>query len=291
MQKILCFLLLFLFSQGFVQGISGKEPPFVTVKLKEGQLGNQFFMIAAAVSLALDHEAEAVFPWLDTVTTWGVPVNREKIFHRCISREIRSSSIEYTYIEKKREYMPIPYRPNMEICGYFQSEKFFRHHKQEVLELFAPSNEILDYLKTKYEFIITSPNSVSIHLRDYIKEDPKSRFFYTLPRSYYEEAIGMFPQDSLFVVFSNDIPWAKNYLKGIKGNFYFIENEKYYNEIYLMSLCKDHIIANSSFSWWGAYLNPNENKVVIAPDKCFINPNYWPTKDHIPPEWTVLSID
>lgn len=291
MYKVICILLLFVVSEGIVVGKSTNETPFVTVRLKEGRLGNQYFMIAAAVSLALDHEAEAVFPWLDSVTTWGVPINREKIFHRCISRNIPKTAIKYKYVSKKIGYAPITYKPNMEMTGYFQSEKYFRHHKQEILELFAPSQEILDNLTTNYIDIINHPNSVSVHLRNYLPEDPTLRYCYTLPRSYYKQAIAMFPEDTLFVVSSNDILWAKDYLKGIQANFYFIENEKYYNEIYLMGLCKHHIIANSSFSWWASYMNRNENKVIIAPNKWFVNPNSLPIDDIIPPEWIVIDVD
>jgi hypothetical protein len=84
---------------------------------------------------------------------------------------------------------------------------------------------------------------------------------------YYQEAMKHFDDDTLFVVFSDDIDWCKSVFKG--DNFIFITNEQDYVDLYLMSLCKNNIIANSSFSWWGSWLNKNEGKKVIAPSKWF----------------------
>ena len=122
---------------------------------------------------------------------------------------------------------------------------------------------------------------------------------------YYNKAIKQFDKDSNFLIFSDDIEWAKNNFKG--DNFYFITENKIegndvmdtlniskgghpdYIELYMMSLCDHNIIANSSFSWWGAWLNENPNKKVIAPKKWF-GPAYGDINDNdlVPETWTRL---
>lgn len=90
----------------------------------------------------------------------------------------------------------------------------------------------------------------------------------------------------LFIVFSDDIEWCEENLP--KDNFYYIKNEKDYIELYLMSMCNNNITCNSSFSWWGAWLNKKEDKKVIGPKIWFgsaINHN---TDDIIPQSWIKL---
>lgn len=264
------------------------KPPFVTADLN-GQLGNQMFIIAAAVNLALENGAEPVFPWLENSTALGVTVNREKIFHRLNSYPLLPFQMRSRVYESNLKEFAIPYNPNMSLSGYFQSEKYFKKHKKEILELFAPLPEIEAYLSANYHHILEHANAVSIHLRNYQMEDASELRHVTLPRAYYEKAISHFPEDSLFVVFSNDIPWAKELLKGIKKEFHFIENEKYYNEIYLMSRCTHHIICNSSFSWWGAYMNENLGKIVIAPNVWLSLENQEHLDKIIPEGWMMID--
>jgi hypothetical protein len=108
---------------------------------------------------------------------------------------------------------------------------------------------------------------------------------------YYERAIASFPDDTLFLVFSNQMARCKKQLSGNKRNFYYIEGESHYHDFYLMSLCKHNIISNSSFSWWAAYLNLNPEKKVIAPFP-WLNPKCgMDFKDVIPNDWTVISYE
>jgi hypothetical protein len=103
---------------------------------------------------------------------------------------------------------------------------------------------------------------------------------------YYRNAIAEFSDDTRFLVFSDDIQWCKENFKG--DNFHFIEGEKDYVDLYLMSLCNNNIIANSSFSWWGAWLNNTPNKKVIAPKQWFGKAKQLNTKDLIPETWIIL---
>lgn len=274
----LIFLPVWLFSQ-----------PVVTAPLV-GQFGNQLFIMAAAISLALDHQAVYTFPDLATSKDFNIPFNYQKVFYH-LNAFKPSERIVYQYREPSFTYQPIPYIPNMAIKGFFQSEKYFIQHKQEIIDLFSPPPEIVDFLTLKYGEIIRHPQTVSVHMRSYLNEPYQgSRLAYVyLGGEYVEKAMALFPEDSLFIVFSNDMEWCKKELNHISRPMVFIEGESYHHDFYLMSLCRHNIICNSSFSWWAAYLNRNPDKVVVAPAHWFTKHCPHDTRDLIPREWMVLK--
>lgn len=264
--------------------------PFVTAGLL-GQLGNQMFQVAAATSLALDNNANAVFPEFLTRTDNGIPTNYKHIFWRLDTSPL-SQGIAVLYSEPSLIYSPIPYYPNIKINGYFASEKHFKHHKEEILALFAPHPNILQYLESKYHSIIHHPHTVSVHLRTYFSEDPNHLSFTFNGREYLQRAVWLFPEDYLFVVFSDNIRWCKENLSDLAKNICFIEGEAYYHDFYLMSLCKHNITSNSTFSWWAAYLNLNPDKIVIAPSRWFESTAIqlgFDSRDITPEDWFVLD--
>lgn len=266
----------------------GQEQPFIVGKLY-GQLGNQFFQIAATTSLALDHNAQALFPDLTHRLEDNIPLNYKYVFSHL--DPTFPTTIDFEYQEPHFHFDPIPYQPNMSMLGYFQSEKYFKNHKAEIVQLLAPSEEIRSYLDSHYHDIIDHPKTVSIHIRMY--KDTTPEFHPFVGWNYILKAVNTFDPDSLFVVFSDQIAYCKKKLKKLlfTRNVIFIEGNRHFQDLYLMSMCKHHIISNSSFSWWGAYLNQNPNKIVIAP-----NPSRWfgpsmqqcNTKDILPEEWRTL---
>lgn len=247
-----------------------------------GQLGNQFFIIAAATSLAIDNDAIAVFPDLEKKLGYNIPLNRKHVFPHLLTRH--QNFLQYDYKEPHFHYAKIPYVPNIRIQGYFQSEKYFAHNKQAILDLFAPSPEIMQYLTNKYSDILNDPNTVSIHIRFY-HEDPEEKFYIGCRKEFIEAAMALFPKDSHFIVFSNRMGKCKEFLSTIQGNFRFIEGETHYHDLYLMSLCKHNIISNSSFSWWAAYLNPNPSKKVVSPAAWFTPQAGLSMQDLLPEAW------
>jgi hypothetical protein len=263
-----------------------EKTSFVEGKLT-GQLGNQMFVIATTLSLALDHGATAVFPDYLSDKSNNIPFYFEKIFyHLNTSTPVISSN----YHEPFYHYTPIPYTHNIALHGYFQSEKYFKHHKREVLELFAPRPEIQQYLTTKYKDLLVHPNTVAVHLRSYFDHDPQQKVFIQYGKSYCEKAMALFPDDALFVVFSNKMDACKKELASIHRPMLFIEGEADYLDLYLMSMCKHNIICNSSFSWWAAYLNPNREKVVVTPPRWYTPSSGLDDKDVVPPEWLRLQL-
>jgi hypothetical protein len=135
--------------------------------------------------------------------------------------------------------------------------------------------------------------SVSLHVRrgDYATHARTRAVLGILPLDYYRAAIdyvaGRTESPELFI-FSDDIPWAREHLD-IPFPCHYIDHNKgpeSYNDMRLMSVCRHHIIANSSFSWWGAWLNPAPDKIVVAPRRWFANG--WSIEDLIPAAWVSL---
>ena len=96
--------------------------------------------------------------------------------------------------------------------------------------------------------------------------------------------MALFPDDTLFIVSSNDIAFAKRIVP-LWANAYFIEDEPYYINLYLLSYCKHNIITNSTFGWWAAWLNQHPNKIVVAPKEWFVPSHPRPYDDIVPESW------
>ncbi len=269
---------------GFIRS-DAEETSYIYMHLG-GRLGNQMFQIAAALSLAEDYGAQAIFPDLVNRDVDDFPLNHKKFFP-ALNISQPSSIPGFAFQEHPHfQFEPIPFQPNMEIFGYFQSEKYFKHNKEKVCAFFEPSKDIKEYLATHYREILEHPNTVAIHLRAYKLESIEiEKCFPFLSGSFYIEAAEIFPEDALFVIFSDRIEWAKKELKDFKRPHVFIENEPHYHDFYLMSFCKHQIISTSSFSWWAAYLNKNPNKIVVAPDPWFSPISMHDSSNVIPENW------
>jgi len=182
---------------------------------------------------------------------------------------------------------------NFYLDGYWQSEKYFKDIESVIREEIT-LKELSPYKHSELINNIKNSNSVSIHIRrgDYVTNKKFSSVYNLLDEKYYQEALKFIAEkikDPLFFIFSDDINWVKQNLN-IPYPKIFVsgENEiKNYEELILMSLCKHNITANSSFSWWGAWLNKNADKIVISPDRWF-NDKISNAKDLIPENWVRL---
>jgi hypothetical protein len=236
----------------------------VTCELMGG-LGNQLFQIAATTALALRNNDEACFD-IDghRISLQGKDaIDYKNIIYTKLNNKKLETNVEFH--QNGHHFEEIPYKQNLKIVGFFQSEKYFNDYSDVIKDLLNPIDAVKEYVNNKYGDIINK-KTCSIHVRhgDYMglaTHHPPCQ------PQYYYGAIKQFDGDTLFLVFSDDIEWCKSIFKG--DNFIFISNEEDYIDLHLISLCKNNIIANSSFSWWGAYLNKNENKKVIAPSKWF----------------------
>lgn len=177
--------------------------------------------------------------------------------------------------------------------GYWQSQNYFQPFASIVRETFTFAAKF-SRLNAELASVIGAVDSVSLHVRrgDYVKNPIISAVHGVCPPSYYEEAIRVVARgisNPHFFVFSDDMDWVSNHL-AIDYPVTCVDHnrgEESYNDMRLMSMCKHNIIANSSFSWWGAWLNSNPEKIVIAPERWFAS---YPadTSDLIPKGWVRL---
>jgi len=248
---------------------------FITARIY-GQLGNNLFQVATASALAWDNNAMPYFPDFNS---------QSQVFRHIFFRTNNNppcNQISFEWSEPTYAYYPIPYHPNMKISGYFQSEKYFAHHRERLVELFAPLPEDLAYIQKQYDWLLAHPHTVGVQIRYYKWEFPTEDIYPQYGKDYLETAMATFAPDSLFVVSSNNIDFAKKCIPNWVENVYFIENEPNYIDFHLLSLCKHNIITNSSFGWWSAWLNQNPDKIIVRPSLWI---NGLPTQDVCPEEW------
>ena len=234
----------------------------------QGGLGNQMFQIAAAHNLALKLNVESKFDFNTSfVSTQGYNSNKYKdnLFKNINNGQIDFSTLK-VYREQFFRYSDLPLVNNIALLGNFQSEKYLPS-KKELFKLFSFDNSINDEVNKFINQNTIDSNVTAIHVRrgDYLL-NPN---FHPVPSiEYYNKAIEIIG-DGKFVLISDDIDWCKNNFIGDKFIFSPFTSEIY--DLHLLLNTNNHIIANSSFSWWGAYLCEKNNK-VIAP-KTWFGPN------------------
>ena len=267
----------------------------ITVRLKGG-LGNQMFQYATGLAIASMRGQELKLDATgyddprvinsDTPRKYGMcafnlsggiaaidEVSKARNPYGIFSKALRFFNQK---VLKKyyADYNPGFFRKsNKYIEGYFQSEKNFADVKEKVIREFTLKKEFVSDVFLAEKNKIDKIKSVSVHIRrgDYVS-DPKTNSTHGVcSKEYYERAMGLIRskiESPIFSFFSDDIEWVKKEF-GEHSDFRYVSspNLKEYEELILMSLCAHNIIANSSFSWWGAYLNQNPNKIVIAPKK------------------------
>ena len=168
------------------------------------------------------------------------------------------------------------------IQGYFQSEKYFKHIESEIRQDFEFRNEILEPCMDMIEGL-KSPVSLHVRRTDYVTNPNHS----ALDLDYYKTSISEFG-DSQILIFTDDVEWCNDQELFSTDQFMISESGSPYIDLCLMTLCSGHIIANSSFSWWGAWLSGS--KKVIAPKDWFKGSNneHLDTTDLIPNNWITL---
>ncbi len=175
--------------------------------------------------------------------------------------------------------------------GYWQTEKYFAEI-EPIIRSELTVREPLDEKNTRLATEIRSCNSVAIHVRHGDNASGVETGMGVLPRSFYEQAMSLLKghvQNPQFFVFSEDMDWAKSMLRLGNAATYVSHNDDAHNyeDLRLMSLCRHHIVANSTFSWWGAWLGKKEGQIVYAPRRYWQNVDR-PNPDLYPPEWRLL---
>lgn len=261
----------------------------------KGGLGNQMFQYACGYSLAKEYKS---INKLDISYYSSIPSNHTKRVFELSQFNISSTIAKNSEIQEsiRRKKHISKYIDNITskiytiftgiypiekyfgvkdlyLDGYFQSEKFFVKYRNDILKEFT----LIKDLETKEykevaNLIKIDTNTISMHIRrgDYVTDAKTAKHHGILDVEYYKEALKIINiENPNIYIFSDDIDWTEKNFKFLPKNSYFVSKHKFNSaqEIILMSLCKHNIIANSSFSWWGAWLNENKDKKVVAPKR------------------------
>ena len=247
-----------------------------------GRLGNQLFQFAGVLGIARKLGYEVKFP-IENMTEYQLEDFKDGITRECTFDIPKAFVLDESILDTKFNILPqIKYEVNepyfhfnseyftvpdgCDFKGYFQTEKYFKHIEDELRQLLKFKSDIQETANTLLPK--TTNELVSIHLRrgDYIGLED---FHPVCSPDYYNVASQEFmDKDYNFVIFSDDIKYCKSFF-GEQENISYINNIDPYVDLCLMSMCNHNIIANSSFSWWAAWLNSNPNKKVIAPQQWF----------------------
>lgn len=284
-----------------------------------GGLGNQMFQYACGRSVAIrtsqrlkldissypDHldrtyelshfgiEADIATPEECSCLRWAHPrswrrlVNKAlaklhltKIFTRCDAESYMSESAPFCVDSRVLATQGSAY-----LQGYWQNERYFHEFSEEIRQDLAPRNALSAGAAACLDEI-GACEAVSVHVRrgDYVVGNPCHG---VLPLEYYTAAVGMLAdkiREPRFFIFSDDPDWVRGHLQPLLPYSVVPGHHSGHEDLWLMSRCRHHIIANSSFSWWGAWLNPDSSKLVFAPRKWFsAGP---PTYGLVPSTWT-----
>jgi hypothetical protein len=235
---------------------------------KMGQLGNQMFQYATVLGISKYIETSFCIPNHTEVFSDGLGNNlRIELFDVF---DIKPDNIGFTDGEVKQEkffhfdsdFFSLDKNSNYNLVGYFQTEKYFKHVENVVREHFVFKDEIVNDCK---EILSCLNDPVALHIRrgDYAINATNH---HNLSLDYYAKSLEYFPGREV-IIFTDDPAWAKEQDLFSDDRFLVSENNSSYHDLYMMSQCNDFIIANSTFSWWGAWL-ANTGK-VIAPQKWF----------------------
>lgn len=221
-----------------------------------GRFGNQLFQVAATIGLARRLGCGFVLPRWRYARSFGgaLPTAAGRI------------PFDVEFRETTNTYRPIPLpRGSVALDGGFQSERYFEHCVADVRACLSWRAELVAELGRVAPAAFTA-NSCSVHVRraDYLSNPHYADLG---SGSYYEEALAGLPTEARCFVFSDDLAWCR--ARFGSGRFEFVEGLDEVASMALMSACRAHVIANSSFSWWGAWLDPRADKRVVAPARWF----------------------
>lgn len=284
-----------------------------------GGLGNQMFQYAVARRLGIKRRTQVYMDlnWFDSVAKVDVkrvyeldcfnivenfiPASRFRVVESPVSLKSKLAGLLISpgvtnlqlYRERAHTFdktvLNLP--NNIYLDGFWQTEKYFADVRGTILEDFSykdkPSTR-----NAKLLDLIGRTNAVSLHVRrgDYAADAKTKAFHGLIGLDYYRKAIELIEKkvkNPQFFVFSDDPEWCKQNLKINYPTTYISHNKKGSDDMRLMTSCEHHIIANSTFSWWGAWLNPSKSKLVYAPNRWFTDPSM-NAKDVLPKNWIKL---
>jgi hypothetical protein len=287
----------------------------------QGGLGNQMFQFAFASILAKNNKSSVKVDKsffeislkqqgctarnfeLDTFRNFYLKASHDEInslIHISFIDKIKKKLGLYVskiYVEPSFDFHPyaLSIKSPVYLKGYFQSYRYLISSEKYIRDIFSFPVDKLDSINKKVFETIKSLTTISLHIRrgDYISNKLTQQFHGNCDLAYYMDAISLLDSRSkhfTLIFFSDDIVWVKEHFENLPYPKIFINhnrNENSWKDMFLMSSCSHNIIANSSFSWWAAWLNENPCKIVIAPKQWYAETEK-NTNDLIPPQWIRL---
>ena len=270
-----------------------------------GGLGNQLFQVFTGLNYAIDHGRPIQFPYKEVVSDNPCRVSYWSTFLKNIAHLTTTVDIyRYErYFVKEFEYVNIPvFDYNICLQGYFQSYKYFEKYFDTICKMIKLEEQKAT-IKSDYRDSIfnTSNETISLHFRlgDYVNQQENNPI---MPITYYKKSLSQFdkakPYRVLYFCEAADNNTVNKSIEALQGEFKNMEFVKVpdtiedWKQMLIMANCTHNIIANSSFSWWGAHFNINSTKQVCYPSKWFgPSCNHYNTKDLFPTSWIYVSID
>ncbi len=261
-------------------------------KMKE-RLANQMFQYAALKGIAKNRGFQYCVPpssYKDQGDQW----DQHQLFNTFELGSLNPLQVQYLDQDRCRFISPKFFHfdedlfngcpDNVSLLGFFQSEKYFKNVREELLTDFTFKYNLKEDCE---EFIKDHDRPIALHIRRTDYANYQHHPIQSL--TYYAEALDCFDDDRTVFVFSDDPDWCMKQKLFDEERFYISQND-HLTDLCMMTLCSDFIIANSSFSWWGAWLSTNEDKRVVAPKKWFGPPlsEQNDTKDLYCDGWIVI---
>jgi len=258
---------------------------------KLGQLGNQMFQYAATLGAARYHSVTFTIPDHNEVLVDALGNKLRIELFDCFDIEPDNKGLLKTdniLPEKGFEFdsniFNIDRRHDFTLQGFFQTEKYFKHCEEEIRNQFKFKEDVVNECNDIIEECFDNPIALHIRRGDFLIN---SGNHYNQSLDYYEKALSKFDSKRQVVIFSDDPQWCVEQKLFESDRFIVSSGNNPYMDLYLMSQCDDFIIANSTFSWWGAWLADKGR--VIAPKKWFgPNNSHLNTKDLYPEHWEII---
>lgn len=281
-----------------------------------GGLGNQLFQYAAAKALALRHNVDTKvdvsflnsdsegrytqrffdLTCFENDITIATKSECDLFLNKKSNKVTRELQICFPFLfnhvlffesGSSYQYHFIKLPKSTYLNGYWQSELYFKNYELEIRNQLHFKKQIIDDCKHWLDKI-KNTDSIALHVRrgDYVTLKEANSFHGTCNLTYYTNALNyLLAKVSMptLYIFSDDLEWCKT---NLSYNYptYFVDTNNQHHDLFLMSECQHNIIANSSFSWWAAWLNANPNKIVVAPEQWFTDKSI-NTNDLIPASW------
>lgn len=258
---------------------------------KNGRFGNQMFQYAATKGIASHRGFDfCIPPGPTTDEEFTDEEHQHKLFMSFNLPSVKEVNLfPAPYVQEScfsfDEHLFNNCEDNINLFGFFQTEKYFKHIEDEIRKDFTWKENVWKRCKEIFDEIIPGGKCISLHVRR-TDQVIKSKYHPVQPLSYYEKSLARFPELPI-IVFSDEPEWVKEQKFFSDDRFLISESSDNIHDMCLMSMCSHHIIVNSTFSWWGAWLSGSEN--VIAPTKWFGPGAKLNDKDIVPKRWEKIS--